>query len=889
MNKFRTLFAIALAAMLTLCIADRAYADVYASNVRITQDFSLAAFDGNFADGTGAAIRFTLNDNADSVVMAITPAAGGAAIKTLRGTGLSRGDNSITWDGSQNGGSAAPAGPYRVEITAYSKGYASWTQIFDSGGIGIFTRGVDVNRDPTSRDFGFAYAGNSGGSLGFGILRTAADGSPAGGDTLGGYVIRQTLNQFASNNMYHATLDDLGRVYVTGTGTTLDVVRMNANRTLTRVITGLKKPRGLYIGGTGAQRTIYIADDSSVVRATVGDDSVFTGKLDTVALLGTLVKDLIIDDSGFLYVNLRSGSGISGTSAGGISTEKYNISGTLPVTRNDTLWSVKWTGSRPVGIAINRGSNLGSNTDDKLYVSVAEGNFGVFEISGISGVSPTATKVFNPPLGDISSNADLTVDVVGNVLFFENNNEHVYFVSPPTGPNSYKYTALDSLQVSTGGVVRPLLSLAQARIDANADRRPDRLGDTVRVVGTVNSVNIQTTNFGYFIQDATAGILIFRSGLVGAPALAPGYRVMVTGKIDYFTGTTEIIPADLATDITILDTGNVVTPIPLTIGQYKANPESYESRRIQLSVVQPLGFTATNWPAAGFSANLNVWDGKDTLILRIDSDTQIDGSTFPTFPVRLTGVASQFTNIASADTGYQITPIFISDFVPINTPPLNNFSLLTPANGGTVVLNDTAQVVSFSWRRAVDFNSGDTLVYQWIPVGSTPISPGNGGRDTVVNRTGKQMLTYLGSLDSVVLKWTVAAKDPTNPVVPNKDTSTVKIKRGTITGVGDGLQSLPTAFALEQNYPNPFNPTTIVRFGLPTQAFVTLKVYDVLGREVSTLLEEERPAGYFDVRWNGTNRSGLKVASGVYFYRVEAKPTGGGSTFVSLKKMMLLK
>ena len=888
MNKFRTCFLLAIVAVL-FCSPDRGYADVYASNVRITQDFSTAAFDGTFADGTGAAIRFTLNDNADSVWVAITPAAGGAAIKNIRKVGLTRGDNYVAWNGSKNDSSAAPAGAYRVSITAYSKGYASWTQFFDSGGISIFTRGVDSNRDTTSKDFGFMYAGNSGGPLGFGILRLAADGSPAGGDTLGGYIIRKTINGFTSNNMYHATLDDLGRVYVSGTGSTHDVVRMNKDNSLTRVITGFTTPRGLYIQGAGAQRKIYIADSTFVLRANIGDDSVFSGTLDTIANLGTFVKDVVLDDSSYMYVNLRSGSGVNGTSAGGISTEKYRITGTLPVARKDTLWSVKWTGSRPVGIAINRGANLASNTDDKLYVSVAEGTFGVFEISNISAATPTTTRIFNPPLGDISASADLTVDVRGNVLFFENNNEHVYFLSPPTGSNSFRYTAPDSLNVATGGVTRPFLSIAEARFDGNNDRKPDRQGDTVRVVGIVNSVNIQTTNFGYFIQDANAGIQVFRSGLTGAPAIAPGYRIMVTGKIDYFSGTTEITPPDLATNITILDTGNVVTAIPLTIGQYKANPEAYESRRIQLAVVQPLGFTAAQWPATGASANLNVWDGKDTLILRIDSDTQIDGSTFPTFPAKVTGVASQFTNIASADTGYQITPMFISDFVPVNTPPFNNFALLTPTNAGTVVLNDTAQIVTFSWRRAVDFNSTDTLIYQWNPVGFTSVSPGNGGRDTLVNRTGKQMLTYLGSQDSVVLKWTVATKDPVNAIVPNKDTSSVKIKRGTITGVAETPQALPAVFALEQNYPNPFNPSTVVRFSLPTQAFVTLKIYDILGREVSTLVNEERPAGFIDVTWNATNTFGLKVASGVYFYRMEAKPVAGGNTFVSMKKMMLLK
>jgi hypothetical protein len=547
----------------------------------------------------------------------------------------------------------------------------------------------------------------------------------------------------------------------------------------------------------------------------------------------------------------------------------------------------------PVTLSIYNGPTA-SASDDTLYMSHDVGApsteaSGIYAFTNLNAASPTRTLAWaDPDNNTTSARGSIVTDVLGNVIYFENSNEQVVLVSPPSGPNSYKYRALDSLKLTASGTVRPLLTLSEARADSGGTRKPHLQGDTVRVVGIVNSVNIQTTNFGYFMQDDNAGIEIFKAGLSGAPTLAPGYRVMVTGKIDFFSGTTEITPAAYS-DISIIDTGNVVKTIPLTIGQYKANAESYESRRIQLAVVQPLNFTSANWPAAGIAANLNVWDGKDTLILRIDSDTEIDGSPFPTFPVKLTGVASQFANNAAADTGYQITPMFNSDFVPINTPPFNNFSLLTPANNSTVVLNDTAQVVSFSWRRAVDFNKTDTaLVYQWLPVGFSAIGTGNGGKDSSLARTGKQMLTYLGSKDTVVLKWTVATKDPTNPVVYCKDTSSVKVIRGTITGVQE-TQGIPTVFALEQNYPNPFNPSTIVRFALPQQAFVTLKVYDILGREVATLVNEERSAGFFDVTWNGTNGYGVKVASGVYFYRVEAKPVAGGSTFISLKKMMLLK
>ncbi len=94
----------------------------------------------------------------------------------------------------------------------------------------------------------------------------------------------------------------------------------------------------------------------------------------------------------------------------------------------------------------------------------------------------------------------------------------------------------------------------------------------------------------------------------------------------------------------------------------------------------------------------------------------------------------------------------------------------------------------------------------------------------------------------------------------------------------------PATFALDQNFPNPFNPVTTIQYQLPTVSWVSMKVYDMLGREVATLASEARLAGYYDVRWDAAN-----VASGVYFYRMEARPTNGGKSFQQIKKLMVVK
>ncbi len=99
-----------------------------------------------------------------------------------------------------------------------------------------------------------------------------------------------------------------------------------------------------------------------------------------------------------------------------------------------------------------------------------------------------------------------------------------------------------------------------------------------------------------------------------------------------------------------------------------------------------------------------------------------------------------------------------------------------------------------------------------------------------------------------------------------------------ITSVERASADLPTHFSLEQNYPNPFNPTTTIAFSLPVTAFVSLKVFDALGREQAVLVAEELAPGMYAHQLDATG-----LASGVYFYRLQA------GAFVETKKLVLLR
>ncbi len=101
---------------------------------------------------------------------------------------------------------------------------------------------------------------------------------------------------------------------------------------------------------------------------------------------------------------------------------------------------------------------------------------------------------------------------------------------------------------------------------------------------------------------------------------------------------------------------------------------------------------------------------------------------------------------------------------------------------------------------------------------------------------------------------------------------------------------IPNEYSLEQNYPNPFNPRTTIWYEIPERGFVTLKVYDVLGNEVVTLVNEEKPAGSYEVEFNASrSHSGFvrNLPSGIYFYTIRAGSANGG--FSQTKKMLLIK
>jgi len=142
--------------------------------------------------------------------------------------------------------------------------------------------------------------------------------------------------------------------------------------------------------------------------------------------------------------------------------------------------------------------------------------------------------------------------------------------------------------------------------------------------------------------------------------------------------------------------------------------------------------------------------------------------------------------------------------------------------------------------------------------------------DTLLGKTILRVGNKIGALTGIVYYSFNQYK-----FVPRTDSDFVNV---TLTGVAMSQQSLPQRYTVSQNFPNPFNPSTTIQFALPRSGHVTLKVYNLLGQEVSTLVDDVREAGNYTVRFDAS-----RLASGVYFYRLQS------GSFSVVKKMALLK
>ena len=186
----------------------------------------------------------------------------------------------------------------------------------------------------------------------------------------------------------------------------------------------------------------------------------------------------------------------------------------------------------------------------------------------------------------------------------------------------------------------------------------------------------------------------------------------------------------------------------------------------------------------------------------------------------------------------------------------------------------------------IDLPTGDTTLVGQTGLGNTAINA------LAFDENGV-MYGIIGSGPTVSDLFTIDINTGVGTVVGSVGLQALTGLAFAETGVVNDLQdetnnTAPTDFALLQNYPNPFNPTTKIEFSLPIAADVQLVVYNILGQQVASLINEQQTAGNHSILWNADDSKGMKLSSGIYLYKLEA--TGiDGSEFQETRKMILLK
>jgi hypothetical protein len=193
--------------------------------------------------------------------------------------------------------------------------------------------------------------------------------------------------------------------------------------------------------------------------------------------------------------------------------------------------------------------------------------------------------------------------------------------------------------------------------------------------------------------------------------------------------------------------------------------------------------------------------------------------------------------------------------------------LLSPADNDTVSLSSP---ISFLWNSSTDPDN-DPITYALRIFGS--------GVDTTIAGLSDTTLQFNGSgtlQPGNAYQWNVTASDGNL----SAESATWNFFVSSPTNIDDEqiANMIPTEYSLSQNYPNPFNPSTTIRYSVPSRSTVVLKIYDILGGEVSTLVNEEKQPGIYEVNFSASD-----LSSGMYLYRVQA------GDFVETKKMILLR
>ncbi|MDC0164793.1 tandem-95 repeat protein [bacterium] len=237
---------------------------------------------------------------------------------------------------------------------------------------------------------------------------------------------------------------------------------------------------------------------------------------------------------------------------------------------------------------------------------------------------------------------------------------------------------------------------------------------------------------------------------------------------------------------------------------------------------------------------------------------------------------------------------FVYDTVLVTINSVNDapsaFTLITPDDSLEVVITAASAsggaTIDVSWTMSEDVD-GDSVGYGFILYNGpyaleTPAlyTANVEMTELSIPHTSALALLETAGLQYVECDWMVFATDGVDTTF-SSEIRTLILDARPVLSVGEA--SIPEVFALHQNYPNPFNPTTTINYDIPESQIVSIMIYDVMGREVRTLINEFQELGYKAIRWDATDNLGRSVSAGMYIYTIQA------GDFRQVRKMVLLK
>lgn len=344
------------------------------------------------------------------------------------------------------------------------------------------------------------------------------------------------------------------------------------------------------------------------------------------------------------------------------------------------------------------------------------------------------------------------------------------------------------------------------------------------------------------------------------------------------------------------------TPLQTDVGMISVIIAAYDERGDSSFQAWDINVENLDDPPSKFKLSYPLGDTLNTLLpsfawhpsVNVDPDVRIE--------YRL--MISAFETLESPIFSELLTDTFYTLSVPSADDSLFFWSVMANNSSGQFVFSDTAWFLldkqespfEFSLISPENNSPVDSLRPRFTWFSSEDPDPRDSVRYTltIISALDTDSVVYLASgiedtthqvREDLLLgdyKWFVVAEDSDEDSLNTQSREVFSLLF--IVGVEDEEYArIPEEFSLFQNYPNPFNPTTTIMYGLPQRSDVTLEIYNIAGQLVARIQQNNLQAGYHEIRWNGVNQSGRRVASGIYVYRLSA------GDFVETKKMLLLK